>query len=65
VRAHVAEVVKGLWRRVALTEVDAGVGIVGPWLLNTGRGSSIGAFVNGRLHLLQELINVHEIVLGS
>ena len=54
-----------LGRRVALTEVDGLVSVMGTWLLHTSSGSSIRALVNGRLHLLQELIDVHQIILRS
>lgn len=65
-RSHVTEVVQGrLWRRVALTEVDTRVGVVSTWLLDTSGCSSIGVFIHGRLHLLQELVNIHQVVLGS
>lgn len=39
---HVPKTVEGsLWWRVALTEVDSLVSVVGTWLLNAGGGSSI------------------------
>jgi hypothetical protein len=60
VRTHVAETVNSsLWWRVALPKVDGRVGVVSTWLLNACGGSSIGALVHGRLHLFEELINVH------
>lgn len=63
---HVAQTMESsLWWRVALTEVDSLMSVMSTWLLNTGSSSSIRALVYGRLHLLEELINVHEIVLGS
>ena len=63
---HVAQTMESsLWWRVALTEVDSLMSVMSTWLLNTGGSSSIRALVYGRLHLLEELINVHEIVLGS
>ena len=33
--------------------------------MNASSGGSIGALIDGRLHLLKELINVHQVVLGS
>lgn len=66
VRSHVAETVNsGLWGGVTLAEIDGRVGVVRTWLLNACGSSSIGALIHGRLHLLEELINVHQVVLGS
>jgi len=66
VRTHVADTVNSsLWGRVALAEVDGRVGVVSTWLLDACSSSSIGALIHGRLHLLEELINVHQVVLGS
>jgi hypothetical protein len=55
----------GLWRGVGLAEVDGGVGVVCSWLLDTSCCCSVGVLIDGRLHLLQELVNVHEIRLGA
>lgn len=43
------------------------VGVVSTWLLDTSSGSSVGvgALVDGGLHLLEELINVHQVGFGS
>lgn len=61
-----AETVNGtLWGGLALAEVDGRVGVMGAWLLNACGGSSIGALINGGLHLFEELVNVHQVVLGS
>ena len=54
-----------LGRRVTLSEVDSLVSVVGTWLLNACCSCSIGALIDGRLHLLEELIDVHQIILGS
>jgi hypothetical protein len=51
--------------RVALAEVDGLVGVVGAWLLDSCGGGCVRALVHGGLHLLQELIDIHQIVLGS
>lgn len=50
---------------MALAEVDTGMSVVGSWLLDTGCCCGIGVLVDGRLHLLKELIDVHEIGLGA
>lgn len=50
---------------MALAEVDTSVGVVGTWLLDASGGSGVGVLVHGRLHLLQELVDVHQVVLGS
>lgn len=60
-----SKLVEGLRWRVALAEVDGRVCVVGTWLLNSSSGCGIGTLVDGGLHLLQELIDVHQIVLGS
>lgn len=67
VRAHLmAKTVESSLRwRVALSKVDGLVSVVVTWLLDTSCSSSIRALVDSRLHLLKELINVHQIILGS
>ena len=50
---------------MALTEVDGLVSVMSTWLLDSSGGSSVRALIDGRLHLLQKLINVHQIILGS
>lgn len=51
--------------RVALSEIDGLVSIVCAWLLNTSCSCGVRALVDSRLHLLQKLIDVHQIILGS
>lgn len=46
-RVQVAKAVKiGLWWRVALTEVDASMGVVCAWLCDSSCCSSVGALVH-------------------
>lgn len=60
-----AEALEMLWRRVAMA-VDLGrVGVVGAGLLDTSSRGRVGALVDGGLHLLQELVDIEEIGLGS
>jgi len=54
-----------LGRRVALSKIDSLVRIVSTWLLNACCSCSVGALIDSRLHLLEELIDVHQIILGS
>lgn len=60
-----AEVVESLRWRVALAKVDTSVSVVCSWLLDTSCCGGIGVLIDGRLHLLKELVNVHEIGLGA
>lgn len=47
VRVQMTKAVKvGLWRRVALAEVDASVGVVCAWLCDSGGSSSVGTLVH-------------------
>lgn len=65
-RAHLPKTMKSsLRRRVALTEVHTGVSVVSAWLLDSRGGCGVGVFIDGRLHLLQELVDVHQVSLGS
>lgn len=65
-RTHVAQAVQSsLRRRMALAEVDTRVSVVVAWLLDSSGSRCVGVLIDGRLHLLQELINVHQIILGS
>ena len=48
-----------------MSEVDGLMSVVCSRLLDTCCCGGVRTLVDGRLHLLQELINVHEIVLGS
>jgi hypothetical protein len=62
---QVAEIVHGcLRRRVALAEVDGRVGVVRTRLLDASCCRRIGAFIHSGLHLLQELVDVHQVILG-
>jgi hypothetical protein len=62
----VAETVESsLGWRVALSEVDGLVSVVSTGLLNTCCSCCVGALVDCRLHLLKELIDVHQIILSS
>lgn len=48
-----------------MSEVDSLVGVVGTWLLNARCSCGIRALIDGRLHLLKELIDIHQVILGS
>lgn len=62
---HVAETLEVLWRRVAMAVGLSSVGVVRTGLLNTSGCGRVGALIDGGLHLLQELVDVQEVVLGS
>jgi hypothetical protein len=63
---QMAEITDGcLWWRMALAgEVDSCVCVVRTWLLNSSSGGSVGALIHRGLHLLKELVDVHQVILG-
>jgi hypothetical protein len=48
-----------------LAKVDPRVSVVSSWLLDASCSCSVGVLIHGRLHLLQKLIDVHQIILSS
>jgi hypothetical protein len=64
VRTHWAETVESLRWGLAVPEVDGLVGVVCSGMLDTSWCCGAGTLIDSRLHLFQELIDVHEIVLG-
>jgi hypothetical protein len=67
VRAHLVTktVESSLGWRVALSEVDGVGSVVIAGLLDTSCSCGVRALVDSRLHLLEELIDVHQIILSS
>lgn len=49
---------------MALSEVDGLVSVVCTWLLDTSCSCGVRTLVDSRLHLFEELIDVHQIILG-
>jgi hypothetical protein len=43
---------------MALAEVETLVLIVRAWLVNTSGSSSVGAFIDSGLHLVQEIVDI-------
>jgi len=50
---------------MTLAEVDSRVGVVRTRLLDTSCCCCVGTLIHSRLHLLQELVDVHQVILGS
>lgn len=55
----------GVRRRLALAEVDSNVSVVSSSILDASCGCEVGILVDSVLHLLEELINVQKVILGS
>jgi hypothetical protein len=49
---------------MALAEINTVGGVVVDWLVHTGCGRGIGAFIDSRLHLIEEIVNIEQIALG-
>jgi len=54
-----------LRRRVALAEVYTRVSVMSTWLLNSSCSCGVGVLIDSGLHLFQELIDVHQVILRS
>lgn len=55
----------GLWWRLALAELHTSRNVVSASLLDSSGSYVVGVFIYGLLHLLQEIIDIDKIILGS